>query len=212
MFVSAGKEEAKPPAPAPAPTMSNDDFRAHMAPPPPPKVQKPKPPPTTATRPEWARHTKGVGFELMKKMGFTAGWVKTRPAFAHAEVTKRPDGVGLVGSESRVRGGGELPQNIALQKELGQKVAEDVPVKDASSARRLAGDGQDAGRHEGRRRRSRAGGAREQESGAITTAAARRHGREWPFGAGGTKGRLGFAGSRGATKRRGERVAGRAAQ
>ena len=28
-------------------------------------------PPTTATRPEWARHTKGVGFELMKKMGFT---------------------------------------------------------------------------------------------------------------------------------------------
>ena len=70
MFVSAGKEEAKPQAPAPAPTMSNDDFRAQMAPPP-TKTQKPKQPPTTATRPEWARHTKGVGFELMKKMGFT---------------------------------------------------------------------------------------------------------------------------------------------
>ena len=43
MFVSAGKEEAKP-SPAPAPTMSNDDFRAHMAPPP-TKTQKPKQPP-----------------------------------------------------------------------------------------------------------------------------------------------------------------------
>jgi tuftelin-interacting protein 11 len=138
MFVSAGKEEAKPPAPAPAPTMSNDDFRAHMAPPPPPKAQKPKPPPTTATRPEWARHTKGVGFELMKKMGFTGRLGKDETGVSrHVEVTKRPDGVGLgfaakVGFVEEAK----LPQNIALQKELGQKVAEDVPVEDPSSSAR----------------------------------------------------------------------------
>ena len=134
MFVSASTEA--PPAPAPAPTLSNSDFRAQLAPPPKPAPRKL--PTTSAARPEWARHTKGVGFELMKKMGFTGRLGKDETGVSrHVEVTKRPDGVGL-GFAARVGFVEEakLPQNIALQKELGQKVAEDVVVEPRSTKRR----------------------------------------------------------------------------
>ena len=74
----------------------------------------------------------------MKKMGFTGRLGKDETGVSrHVEVTKRPDGVGLgfaakVGFVEEAK----LPQNIALQKELGQKVAEDVVVEDASSSAR----------------------------------------------------------------------------
>ena len=71
-------------------------------------------------------------------MGFTGRLGKDETGVSrHVEVTKRPDGVGLgfaakVGFVEEAK----LPQNIALQKELGQKVAEDVVVEDASSSAR----------------------------------------------------------------------------
>ena len=116
MFVSAGKEEAKPPAPAPAPTMSNDDFRAHMAPPPPPKAQSGRRRRRPAAR-VGAAH-EGRRLRVDEKMGFTGRLGKDETGVSRRVIAGRRR------SPSRPKsgcGGGEVAAEHRLQKELGQR-------------------------------------------------------------------------------------------
>ncbi|KAH8078488.1 hypothetical protein JL720_9681 [Aureococcus anophagefferens] len=77
-----------------------------------------------AAQPEWMKHTKGVGFKMLEKMGFTGRLGKEEQGVSrHVEVTKRPEGMGL--GFAAARGFVEeakLGANVQLQRELGHAV------------------------------------------------------------------------------------------
>ena len=128
-FVSAAAPAPPPPPPAapPAAPASNADFRAQfLAEPPAPAPAPPRPAfgGRKAAQPEWMKHTKGVGFKMLEKMGFTGRLGKEEQGVSrHVEVTKRPEGMGL--GFAAARGFVEeakLGANVQLQRELGHAV------------------------------------------------------------------------------------------
>lgn len=61
-----------------------------------PPEATPRPSPRAPQRPEWERHTKGIGFALLQKMGFRGRLGKEEQGMAApVEVERRPEGLGL---------------------------------------------------------------------------------------------------------------------
>ena len=114
---------------------SNDDFRSMLSGAPPPPAKPVAAPPVapsfgaakaTAKAPEWMKHTKGVGFAMLQKMGFSGRLGKEETGVSrHVEVCKRPEGMGLgFAAKKGFKEESSLPANVELQRELGHDVPE----------------------------------------------------------------------------------------
>ncbi|KAK7231964.1 GC-rich sequence DNA-binding factor protein [Aureococcus anophagefferens] len=123
-FVSAAAPAPPPPPPRRAARRARRRTRtfAFLAEPAAPAPAPPRPAfgGRKAAQPEWMKHTKGVGFKMLEKMGFTGRLGKEEQGVSrHVEVTKRPEGMGL--GFAAARGFVEeakLGANVQLQREL----------------------------------------------------------------------------------------------
>ncbi|KAJ1447710.1 hypothetical protein M885DRAFT_624101 [Pelagophyceae sp. CCMP2097] len=97
-------------------------------------------PPAAAVQPEWERHTKGVGFTMLQKMGFTGRLGKeSKGVSASVTVQQRPTGMGLGFGGGAFKEESQLEANITLQRELGHEV---IDKPEVMTAKRAATEGE----------------------------------------------------------------------